>query len=158
LRYSESVALYVSRPVRTFFLVFRPLIWFLQWSTEAVLGLVGLDPPGKEGIVHSEAELRILLSESTERGEIEQGEREMLYKVFDFADKEAKDVMVPRPEVVAISVDMPPEDALRAVIDSPYTRYPVYRASLDDMLGVLHVRDLFSALYARGIAQVQLEE
>ena len=56
----------------------------------------------------------------------------MLYKVFDFADKEASDVMVPRPEVVGISVDMPPEEALAAVLDSPYTRYPVYRESLDD--------------------------
>ena len=77
----------------------------------------------------------------------------MLYKVFDFADKEVSDVMVPRPEVVALSVDLPPEEALRAVIDSPYTRYPVYRESLDDIVGVLHVRDLFSALHDRGIAR-----
>ncbi len=59
----------------------------------------------------------------------------MLYKVFDFADKEAHDVMVPRPEVVALSVELPPQEALAAVIDSPYTRYPVYRDSLDDVLG-----------------------
>ena len=70
----------------------------------------------------------------------------MLYKVFDFADKEASDVMVPRPEVVGISVEMPPEEALRAVLESPYTRYPVFRGSLDEIVGVLHVRDLVSAL------------
>ena len=70
----------------------------------------------------------------------------MLYKVFDFADKEAADVMVPRPEVVALSVDLPPEEALAATIDSPYTRYPVYRESLDDIVGILHVRDLFQAI------------
>jgi magnesium and cobalt exporter, CNNM family len=67
-------------------------------------------------------------------------------------------VMVPRPEVVALSIEMPPEEALAAVIDSPYTRYPVYRDSLDHIIGVLHVRDLFSALVDRGIAGVQLEE
>ena len=61
----------------------------------------------------------MLLVVSSEHGEIQHGEREMLYKVFDFADKEASDVMVPRPEVVALSVEMPPEEALRAVLDSP---------------------------------------
>jgi CBS domain containing-hemolysin-like protein len=60
--------------------------------------------------------------------------------------------------VVALSVDLPPEEALSAVIESPYTRYPVYRGSLDDVVGVLHVRDLFSALVDRGIAGVQLEQ
>ncbi len=98
----------------------------------------------------------MLLEVSTEHGEIEQDEREMLYKVFDFADKEASDVMVPRPEVVGISVEMAPEEALAAVLDSPYTRYPVYRESLDEIVGILHVRDLVSALHDRGIAEVEL--
>ncbi len=78
----------------------------------------------------------------------------MLYKVFDFAGKEVHEVMVPRPEVVAVSVDLPPEECLAAVIDSPYTRYPAYRDSLDRIVGILHVRDLFSALNDRGIAPV----
>jgi len=80
----------------------------------------------------------------------------MLYKVFDFADKEVSAVMVPRPEVVALSVELPPEEALAAVIESPYTRYPVYRGSLDDVVGVLHVRDLFAALHDRGIDGVDV--
>jgi putative hemolysin len=158
LRYSERTALAVSTPVRTFFVVMGPLIWVLQRSTELLLRAFGLQPPGAEGIVHSEAELRMLVSESTERGEIEEGEQEMLYKVFDFADKEVSDVMVPRPQVVALSVDLPPEEALQAVLQSPYTRYPVYRGSLDEIVGVLHVRDLIEAMHERGIASVQLEE
>ena len=72
----------------------------------------------------SEAELKMLLSRSTEEGEIEHEEREMLYNVFDFADKEVSDVMVPRPEVVALAIDMPPEECLKAAVESPYTRYP----------------------------------
>ena len=64
--------------------------------------------------------------------------------------------MVPRPQVIALSADLPPEECLAAVIDSPYTRYPVYRESLDDIVGVLHVRDLFSALHDRGIADVDI--
>ncbi len=158
LRYSERTALAVSTPVRTFFVVFRPLIWLLQSSTELLLRSFGLHAPGASGAVHSEAELKMLVSESTERGEIEAGEQEMLYKVFDFADKEVSDVMVPRPEVVALSVDLPPEQALQAVLDSPYTRYPVYRGSLDEIVGVLHVRDLIEAMHERGIASVAVED
>ena len=158
LGYAERVALAVSTPVRAFFVVFKPLIWVLQKSSEVILRSLGLTPPGGEMEVYSEAELKMLLSRSTEEGELEQQEQEMLYKVFDFADKEVSAVMVPRPEVVALSVELPPEEALAAVIESPYTRYPVYRESLDHIVGVLHVRDLFSALVDRGIGGVQLEQ
>jgi magnesium and cobalt exporter, CNNM family len=129
----------------------------LQRSTELILRAVGLDAPGDEREALSEAELRMLLGRATEHGEIEQEEQEMLYKVFDFADKEVADVMVPRPEVVALSIDLPPEECLAAVIESPYTRYPVYRETLDDIVGVLHVRNLFSALNDRGFANVDIE-
>jgi CBS domain containing-hemolysin-like protein len=156
LGHSEGTALFVSAPVRAFFIVFKPLIWFLQRSTEVVLRALGLRPPGGEVEIYSEAELRMLVSQSTRGGEIEEQEQEMLYKVFDFADKEASDVMVPRPEVVALSVDLPPEQCLEAVMDSPYTRYPVYKETLDNVVGILHVRDLFSALRDRGMHEVKV--
>jgi CBS domain containing-hemolysin-like protein len=158
LGHSEGTALFVVAPVRVFFIVMRPLIWFLQRSTEIVLRWLGLQPPSADDDVHSEAELRMLVSQSTEHGEIEQQEQEMLYKVFDFADKEAKDVMVPRPEVVALSIDLPPEKCLEAVMDSPFTRYPVYRETLDNVVGILHVRDLFRALRDRGMHEVKVED
>jgi putative hemolysin len=158
LGYSERTALAVSGAVRAFFVVFKPLIWILQRSTEWILRSLGLQPPGGEMEVYSEAELRMLLSRSTEEGELEPQEQEMIYKVFDFADKEVSAVMVPRPEVVALSIDLPPEEALAAVIESPYTRYPVYRDSIDQVVGILHVRNLFSALNDRGLQAVRLDE
>ncbi|HEX6489994.1 MAG TPA: hemolysin family protein [Gaiellaceae bacterium] len=158
LRYSEGTALAVSTPVRGFFVLAQPLIWVLQRSSELILRSLGLEPPGAEGEALSEAELRMLLGRATEHGEIELEEQEMLYKVFDFADKEVADVMVPRPEVVAVSIDLPPEECLAAVIESPFTRYPVYRGSLDDIVGILHVRDLFSALNDQGFANVHIEQ
>jgi putative hemolysin len=158
LGHSEGTALFVAAPVRLFFTIMRPLIWILQRSTEVVLKWLGLRPPGADDEVYSEAELRLIVSQSTAGGEIEQQEQEMLYKVFDFADKEAKDVMVPRPEVVALSIDLPPEQCLEAVMDSPFTRYPVYRESLDNVVGILHVRDLFRALRDRGMHEVTVEE
>ena len=158
LGHPERTALAVSGPVHWFFLTFRPLIWLLQESTTLILRGLGLEPPGAEHEAHSEAELRMLLSSSAEQGEIEHGEQEMLYKVFDFADKEVSAVMVPRPEVVAISIALPAPEALQAVLDSPYTRYPVYRESLDDIVGVLHIRDLIVAMHENGIAAVKMEE
>jgi CBS domain containing-hemolysin-like protein len=157
LGHSEGTALWVAAPVRAFFALFRPVIWFLRVSTEVILRGFGLEPPGAEREAHSEAELRMLLSRSTQEGEIEEGEREMIDKVFVFGDKDAADVMVARPDVVSVSIDLPPEEALAVVLDSPYTRYPVYRESLDDIVGVLHVRDLFTSIVDRGIGQVELE-
>jgi CBS domain containing-hemolysin-like protein len=158
LGYSEQTALFVALPVRAFFIIFKPLIWFLQRSSDITLRALGLVPPGADGAVYSEAELKMLLERSTVEGELEQGEQEMLYKVFDFADKEAKDVMVPRPEVVALAAGLPPEECLRAVLESPYTRYPVYRETPEHIIGVLHLRDLLNAMNSRGIAAVEIEE
>jgi CBS domain containing-hemolysin-like protein len=158
LGHSEGTALAVAVPVRAFFLVFHPLVWILQRSTEVVLQLLRLDPPGAEAEAHSEAEIRLLLSQSTQQGEIEAQEQELIYKVFDFADKEASDVMVPRPEVVAVQIDLPTDEALRVVTESPYTRYPVYRETIDDIVGVLHIRDLYVALHSRGLENTSLEE
>jgi putative hemolysin len=158
LSHPERIALAVSTPVRGFFILFKPFIWLLKRSTTRVLQLLGHDALGAEHTAHSEVELRMLLSSSAEQGEIERGEQEMVDKVFDFADKDVANVMVPRPDVVALSIDLPAEEALRAVLDSPYTRYPVYRDSLDHIDGILHVRDLIEAMHERGIAAVNIEE
>jgi CBS domain containing-hemolysin-like protein len=158
LGHSERTALLVAPPVRLFFFVFKPLIWFLQKSSDVTLRLLGLEPPGADGAVYSEAELKLLLERSTVEGELEEEEQEMLYKVFDFADKEAADVMVPRPEVVVVAADLPPEECLSKVLDSPYTRFPVYRETPEHIVGVLHLRDLLNAMNDRGIAGVQIEE
>jgi magnesium and cobalt exporter, CNNM family len=154
----ENTALWVALPVEAFYLASYPVVWFLQASSNAFTRLFGIEPAPAGVVIHDEAEIRMIVAAAEDTGVIQQAEEEMLYKVFDFADKEAHEVMVPRPEVVAISVDLPPEECLAAVVDSPYTRYPAYRGSLDDIVGVLHVRDLFSAMNDRGIAQVRIEE
>ncbi|HUZ15403.1 MAG TPA: hemolysin family protein [Gaiellaceae bacterium] len=157
LGHPEGTALWVSAPVRGFFVLFGPAIWLLRKTTDATLQLFGLEPPGAERDVHSEAELRMLLSRSTDEGAIATGERELIEGVFDFGDKDVAAVMVAKPDVVAISVDVTPEDALETVLHSPYTRFPVYRESLDDIVGVLHVRDLFSAIHEKGLVALDLE-
>jgi putative hemolysin len=154
----ETTALWVALPVEAVFLATYPVVWFLQESSNAFTRLFGIEPAPAGVVAHTEEDIRMIVAQAEDTGEIQRAEEEMLYKVFDFADKEAQDVMVPRPEVVAISVDLPPEECLAAVIDSPFTRFPAYRGSLDEIVGILHVRDLFSALNDRGIAQVKVEE
>ncbi len=158
LSYSERVALGVSAPVRLFFFFFKPLIWVLQRSSELAQRAIGIDPSFSEGVAHSEAELKMLLEVSTEHGEIEKDEREMLYKVFDFAEKEVADVMVPRPDVAGLAIDLAPEEAMAAMLEAPYTRYPVYRETLDDIVGILHVRDLVASLHNGDGGAVALAE
>src|SRR4051794_22050778 len=140
LGHPEGTALWVSRPVRGFFVLFAPVIWLLRRTTDLLLDVLGLRHPGAERDVHSEAELRMLLSRSAKEGEIDHGERDLIEGVFGFGDKDVADVMVAKPDVVAISVDVPPEEALKTVLNSPYTRFPVYRESLDAIAGILHVR------------------
>jgi magnesium and cobalt exporter, CNNM family len=154
---NEATALWVALPVEAVYVATYPVVWFLQASANAFTRLFGIEPAPAGVIAHTEQDIRMIVAAAEDAGEIQEAEEEMLYKVFDFASKEASEVMVPRPEVVAISVDMPPEDALTTVVDSPYTRYPVYRDSLDEIVGVLHVRDLFAAMHDFGIAAVLLE-
>ncbi len=158
LQKADSLAGILAVPIELLGRAARPLVWLLQISAQTVTRLFGIHSMPVGMVAHSEDDIRLMLWEAGETGAVEVVEQEMLYKVFDFADKEAHEVMVPRPQVVAISVDLPPEECLAAVIDSPFTRYPAYRGSLDEIVGVLHVRDLFSSLYGKGIENVVIEE
>jgi putative hemolysin len=153
---NETTALWVALPIEAVYVATYPLVWFLQESANAFTRLFGIQPAPAGVVAHTEDDIRHIVAAAEDTGVIEEAEEEMVYKIFDFADKEVHEVMVPRPEVVAISIDLPPVECLAAVIDSPYTRYPVYRGSLDETLGILHVRDLFSALYDQGIENVDI--
>jgi magnesium and cobalt exporter, CNNM family len=158
LQQAERLATLLALPLGLLGRIARPLVWLLDSSARFVARLFGVEPAPAGIHVYTREDIRASVAAAEDVGEFQQAEEEMLYKVFDFAGKEVHDVMVPRPEVVAISVDLPPEDCLAAVVDSPYTRYPAYRETLDHIVGILHVRDLFSALNDRGIAQVRIEE
>ena len=157
LQKAEPLAIALAIPLDWLARISYPLVWVLEKSSNAVLRLLRVKPAPAGMIAYTREDIRHSVAAAEDVGELEEAEEEMLYKVFDFASKEVSAVMVPRPGVVAISADMPPEEALRAVVDSPYTRYPVYRGTLDEVLGILHVRDLFSAIHDLGIASVELE-
>ena len=158
LQKAEGIAKALAIPLEVLQAVTRPFDWVLQVSANAVTRMFGVTPAPAGELAHTEEEIRHIVAGAEDAGVIATTEEEMLYKVFDFADKEVHEVMVPRPQVVAISITMPTEQALAALLESPYTRYPVYRESLDEVAGILHVRDLFTALHDRGIANVDLAE
>jgi magnesium and cobalt exporter, CNNM family len=157
LQRAEALAMVLAVPLDFLGRIAHPIVWVLQVSANAVLRVLRVNPAPAGMIAYTRDDIRLSVAAAEDHGELEQAEEEMLYKVFDFASKEVSAVMVPRPDVVGISADMPPEEALRAVVDSPFTRYPVYRGTLDDIVGILHVRDLFGAMHDLGIAAVELE-
>ena len=157
LQRAEVLAIALAVPLDFLAKIAHPLVWLLQVSANGALRILRVKPAPAGMIAYTREDIRHSVAAAEDVGEFQEAEEEMLYKVFDFASKEVSAVMVPRPEVVAISVDMRPEDALATVVDSPFTRYPVYRRSLDEIVGVLHVRDLFGAMHDLGIAAVSLE-
>jgi putative hemolysin len=157
LQKAEPIAKALALPLAVLQRVTTPLVYVLQLSANAVTRLFGVQPAPAGELAHTEEDIRHIVAGAEDAGVIATTEEEMLYKVFDFADKEVHEVMVPRPQVVALSADLPPEEALSALMTSPYTRYPVYHGSVDEIAGILHVRDLFGAMHDRGIAQVELE-
>jgi putative hemolysin len=157
LQMAERLAVGLSIPLDWLARIAHPVVWVLDRSANAVLRVLRVKPAPAGMIAYTREDIRHSVAAAEDVGELEQAEEEMLYKVFDFASKEVGDVMVPRPDVVAIAAEMPPEEALATVVDSPFTRYPVYRNSLDEIIGILHVRDLFAAMHDLGIANVRLE-
>ena len=158
LQKAEILAIVLAVPIDVLSRAFAPVVWVLQHSSNAVLRVLRVKPAPAGMMAFTREDIRQSVAAAEDVGEIQTAEEEMLYKVFDFAEKEAADVMVPRPDVFGLSVDLPPEEALRLVLDHPYTRYPVYRESLDDIVGILHIRALVAALNDQRLASVRLEE
>jgi CBS domain containing-hemolysin-like protein len=141
---SEGTSLWISRPLKVFMFLFRPLVWLVNASTNFVLRPWGIRL-GEEMEAHSEEELRIMISSAVSSGELEPEEHEYLNNVFDFGDKVAREIMVPRPDIEALPLDAPLEELAEKAAFGRYTRYPVYEGDLDHVLGAVHIKDLFRA-------------
>ena len=141
---AEGVSLWISRPLNLFRLMFRPVVWLVNASTNFVLRPWGVRL-GEEMEAHSEEELRIMISSSTASGVLDPEEREYLNNVFDFGDRVAREIMVPRPDIEALPYEAPLPDLAERAAFGRYTRYPVYEEDLDHVLGAVHVKDLFRA-------------
>ncbi len=140
---AESVILWISAPLSWFYRISYPLIWALNGTANAFLRLVGIAPTSETDVAHSEEELRLILAHSHAQGILDRDERRMLERVFDFADRSVRQVMVPSTEIVFLDLQKSLEANLEIARQDRHTRYLLCDKTLDRVVGIIHVKDLF---------------
>jgi len=141
---AETITLIFAKPMIWFYKLFYPFIWLLNTSSRKITGLFGLKPATENELAHSEEELRIILSESYQSGEINKSELTYVNNVFDFNNRIAKEIMVPRTEMVSISIDDHPENIISLIKEQKYTRYPVINGDKDNIIGIVNIKDILT--------------
>ncbi len=137
----EATTLFLSYPLHGFYLVFRPVVWILNGIANFILKGIGITPThGSE--VHSSDELRYLVQQQKESGMIEAADYDLIKNAFNFSERIAKQVMIPRPQIVGVDINDFNETKLEKIIEEGYSRIPVYEDTLDQIVGVLHLKDL----------------
>ena len=141
---SEEVSLKVSKPINIIVKILKPFIGIFSFISSLFIRLLGGDPKATEPFI-TEEELRTMVGVSEEEGVLEDVEKEMIFNVFDFADSQAKDVMVQRVDIVAVDTEATYEEVLEVIKTEQFSRIPVYNQTIDDIVGVLYVKDLIIA-------------
>jgi len=139
-----AIALWTAYPLDLFYRAAYPLIWLINVSARRLVGVLGVRS-GSELDAHSEEELKMLVAISTRKGVLQESERVLLGRALEFADTLVRQVMVPRTEIVAIEDDRPLRELRDLSRDHPFTRFPVFHADLDHIVGVIHIKDLVPA-------------
>ena len=139
--YPEKWAFASAGVVRFFALVLRPFVWFLTASTNAILRLFKIDPDTNDKSV-TEEEIRMMVDVGSESGNIEDSEKEMIENVFEFNDKEISEIMTHRKKIVSLPITADYDEVMKIATSEKYTRIPVYRDTIDDIVGILHIKDL----------------
>lgn len=139
----EGVSKLVARPLMLFSTIGYPAIWVLNGAANLLLKLFGIQPVSELQHAHSSDELRLLVAQSAQGGQLNATDSAMISGVFDFHEKKARDVMRPRTDIIALPLDASPEEIRAVVRTERYSRYPVYTDSLDDVTGVFLAMDLW---------------
>lgn len=139
---AEKFALFAARPLEWFAKIFSPILWILNYAGRLVGKVIGISSSLDHTSVYTEEEIRHLITLSQESGQINEEERTLINKVFEFSETTVKEAMIPRTEIIAIPEGMPLAEIADAFKTSGYSRLPVYRRSLDEIAGVIHSKDL----------------
>ena len=140
---AERVTLLLAGPLMMFYKVMYPFIWVLNGSARVITGLFGLKPASEHEVAHTEEELRLILSDSYESGEINQAEYKYVNNIFEFDNRIAKEIMVPRTEIVGFYLEDSVEEHMKVIQNERYTRYPIFGEDKDDIIGMVNVKDFF---------------
>jgi CBS domain containing-hemolysin-like protein len=144
IRKAELTTLWVAIPLYSFYKVTFPIIWVLNHTANGLLKLVGIEPVGEAQLTHSEDELRLLLS-SEYAGKLSSQKRELLDNVFELSHRVARQIMVPRADVTYLALSHGFEENLKTARESEYTRFPLCTEHLDEVIGLVHIKDVFRA-------------
>jgi CBS domain containing-hemolysin-like protein len=140
-----GTALWSAHFLRAFYVVMYPIIWMLNRTTNAVLRLIGIKPASSNEMAHSQEELRLILAHSEKAGILSEENREIIEGVFQFSKRTARQIMVPRTDVSVLSTLKSIEENLEIIRTTRHTRYPLCDGTLDQTIGLIHVKDLFLA-------------
>lgn len=153
---AEEVTLALAVPLIWFYRIMYPFIWVLNGSARFITGLFGLKMASEHDAVHTEEEWRMLLSESYKSGEINQNELKYVNNIFEFDERLAKEIMVPRTEMISLSIDDSLEGVLSVIKEEKYTRYPVINGDKDNVVGMVNFKEILSvAVKGKPLPQVQ---
>ena len=141
IRKSEPTAMFIAYPLRIFTTLFQPFIWLMNSTSNGFLRLINI-PPASDSDIHSTEELQLLVKQSADSGEIEEENYEIIKNAFDFTDHSAKQIMVPRQNIHSIDIEDPIDDILNTIMESGYSRIPVYEDSIDNIIGVLYTKEI----------------
>ena len=151
LQRTEGTVLFVARPLRLFARLFRPFILLMNGLGALVVRAFGLEVASEHASVHTVKELEMLVAQSHKAGLLDNEEEGLLRRVFDFGEKTAQHVMVPRTGIVGIPHDISIKDVCKKVAEERYTRLPVYQGTLDTIIGLVHIKDVFTLFSTRGL-------
>jgi CBS domain containing-hemolysin-like protein len=151
LHYAERIAAFTAWPVHFLSLAAYPVVRFLTLATDAITRLFGVRRRSALPFITAE-EIKTMVDAGEEGGVLETGEKQMIYSVFAFGDTLVREVMVPRIDVLAVGADTPLDTAMDTVIQAGFSRVPVYRENIDDVVGVLYVKDLLRHWRECGLA------
>ncbi|QQS98655.1 HlyC/CorC family transporter [Peribacillus psychrosaccharolyticus] len=156
---AEQITLLFSKPLIWFYRIMFPFIWVLNGSARILTGMFGVKSASEQESAHSEEELRIILSESYKSGEINQSEYKYVNKIFEFDNRNANEIMVPRTEVVAIEKGTSLLDVIEIVQQEQFTRYPVIEGDKDNVIGMVNIKRLYTAtITEEHVAQLQIDD
>lgn len=142
---AETITLLFAKPLIWFYKIMYPFIWLLNGSARLLIGIFGLKPTSEHEMSHSEEEVRMILSESYKSGEINQTELTYMNNIFEFDNRIAKEIMVPRTSITTVAIDDTLEQILTLVDTEKYSRYPVVDGDKDSIVGILNIKDILSA-------------
>ncbi|MEG0838485.1 MAG: hemolysin family protein [Hydrogenoanaerobacterium sp.] len=143
MKYPEKVAFAMSGALNVCYILEKPFVILLSLTTNAVVRLFGIDPTS-DGEQVTEEEIRMMVDVGNERGVIEQSQKEMINNIFEFDDRTAGEVMTHRTEVTGVEVDVTIDELVRLAVEDGYSRIPVYEDTLDNIVGIIYVKDLLS--------------